>query len=161
MHSHRRGSGSWSALSASTTQCFRCCSTRQRSSSTLLLGCSSSPTVSSSSKGCCARWSRTQQSYSSSSKGCCARWCRTWQICTRLGATSLKAMPRVLLRCRLGLAHAWQGWLPLGSVVVSIGEEEELVLAKRFCSLSEHATRSHKRSVIEEEQQSMQFREQW
>ncbi|URE06147.1 hypothetical protein MUK42_18415 [Musa troglodytarum] len=143
MHSHRRGSGSWSALSASTTQCFRCCSTRQRSSSTLLLGCSSSPTV------------------SSSSKGCCARWCRTWQICTRLGATSLKAMPRVLLRCRLGLAHAWQGWLPLGSVVVSIGEEEELVLAKRFCSLSEHATRSHKRSVIEEEQQSMQFREQW
>ncbi|CAL9132282.1 unnamed protein product, partial [Musa acuminata var. zebrina] len=61
------------APSASTTRCSGCCSTRRRrSSSTPSLGCSSSPAVSSSSKGYCTRWSRTRRS------------------CTRLGATSPK-----------------------------------------------------------------------
>ncbi|URD85870.1 hypothetical protein MUK42_26640 [Musa troglodytarum] len=63
---------------------------RRRSLGTSSLGRSSSPAASSSSKECYARWSRTQRSF------------------THLGATLPKAMPRVLLRCRLGPTHAWQ-----------------------------------------------------
>ncbi|CAL9088854.1 unnamed protein product, partial [Musa acuminata var. zebrina] len=85
-----------------------CCSTRWRSSSTLLLGCLSSLAALSSSKGCCARWSRTQWS------------------CTRLGATLLKATPVALLQSRLGPAYTWQGWLPPGSAVVIGNQRNEI-----------------------------------
>ncbi|URE16698.1 hypothetical protein MUK42_12904 [Musa troglodytarum] len=136
--------------SASTTRCSRCCSMRQRGSlGTPSLGYSSSPVVSSSSKGCCARCSRMRQSCSSSSKGCCVRWSKIRWSCTSLGATSSKATPLALFWCILDPVHAWKGWLPPSSMAMAVSEEEELVLVKRFYSLSEHAMRLHKRSVVE------------